>query len=416
MTPIATDLSPLDRHVIGRTASFFGADLERSVGELSESIGGSTVLVIGGAGSIGGSTMRTILSFEPREIHIIDHNENGLAELVRDLRSSPLSQSLPEMTLLPFDVGGDPFRLWLAANRVNYDHVLNFAALKHVRSEKDPFSILAMLETNVLHLDRIPRLLADRPGLRRVFSVSTDKAANPSSMMGATKRLMEHALFSPTYPWADTTDVTSARFANVAFSNGSLLQGWQHRLASGQPLACPGDCRRFFVSLSESGHLCTLAGFLGRDRTLTVPALDPATHLVLLSDVAARFLDFHGYEAYVTRDPHEAVHRVDELVAARRWPLLLTPLDTDGEKPYEEFVGEHETAHDTAFEALRELSYLPAEAPGSYAALVEATRELLSGTGGEPVTVNDLKHLISQVEPSFADTHRKSAKSLDHRI
>ncbi|MFW2335034.1 polysaccharide biosynthesis protein, partial [Ilumatobacter sp.] len=404
MTPIDPDLTPLDRHVIGRTTSFFGADLERSVDELRESIGGSTMLIIGGAGSIGGSTMRAILSFAPREIHVIDHNENGLAELVRDLRSSHLSQSLPEMTLLPFDVGGDPFRLWLSANGAHYDHVLNFAALKHVRSEKDPFSILAMLETNVLHLDRIPRLLADRPGLRRVFSVSTDKAANPHGMMGATKRLMEHALFSPTQPWADTAEVASARFANVAFSNGSLLQGWQHRLASGQPLACPEDCRRYFVSLSESGHLCTLAGFLGRDRTLTIPALDPSTHLVLLSDVATRFLDFHGYEAYVTRDPHEALHRVDELGAARRWPLLLTPLDTGGEKPYEEFVGEHETSHDTAFEALRELPYLPPAVEGSYAALVEATRDLLSDRGGDSVSVHDLKDLISQVEPAFAES------------
>lgn len=416
MTVIDRELSRLDQHVIGRTTSFFHDDLEARSDELSALVRGSRILLIGGAGSIGYNTLRTIVPYGPSTVHVIDHNENGLAELIRSLRSSSDLGPLPEIQALPFDFGGDPFRLWLSNQPVDYDFVLNFAALKHVRSEKDPFSILAMLETNVLHLDRLSQLLERQRRLSRVFSVSTDKAANPSSMMGATKRLMEHALFRPTVPWGAATAVASARFANVAFSNGSLLHGWQQRLSAHQPLACPVDCRRFFVSLDESGHLCTLAGFLGADRTLTVPALDPGQHLVLLTDVMTKFLEFHGYEPAPTHDPDEAVGRVDELRTAGKWPVLLTPLDTGGEKPYEEFVGAHERLRPARFSTLREIDYLEPSDAASFPALVEAIGELLRGPTGADVTSDRIKEVISRVEPAFAESHRASTKSLDERI
>lgn len=413
---IASTRRALDRHVIGREASLFHDDLVDASDELDEMIEGSRILLIGGAGSIGSHTLRTVLRFRPAMVHVIDHDENGLAELVRALRSS-LETSLPDDFLtLPFDFGGDPFRLWMAANQAEYDYVLNFAALKHVRTEKDPFSILAMLQTNVINLDRLPQLFADRDSLRRVFSVSTDKAANPTSMMGATKRLMEHALFRPLHPWPSETDVSSARFANVAFSNGSLLQSWQNRLAEGQPLACPDDCRRFFVSLDESGHLCVLAGFLGRDQMIAIPALDPAEHLVLLSDVVSRFLEFHGFEASFVHDPDEALRSVDEMRPSQRWPVLLTPLDTGGEKPYEEFVGVDELLGRTRFAALREIEYLPPSDPDSFAGLVENVRTILGSADPSVDSIGDLKRLIAQVEPRFATSHRASAQSLDQRI
>lgn len=416
---LTADLAPLAQQVVGRKRSFFADDLDACAAELQDAVSGSRILVIGGAGSIGSNTLRTLMHFGPALVRVIDHNENGLAELVRSLRSASDLPPIHDLLTLPFDYGGAPFRLWLEANATAYDYVLNFAALKHVRSEKDPFSILAMLETNVLHLDGLSRLLSSRQNPKRVFSVSTDKAANPSSMMGATKRLMEHALFLPTQPWDASTKISSARFANVAFSNGSLLQAWQNRLAARQPLACPEQTRRFFVSLEESGHLCTLAGLLGGDRALTVPALDPAENLVLLTDVVQKFLEFHGLTAYLTRDQAEATARVEELAGTGQWPVLLTPLDTAGEKPYEEFVGASETLSDSRFTALREVGYVPPADPAAFGELVAELRSLFETGGGttqNTVTDEHVMQLIARVEPSFAETHRASAKSLDQRM
>lgn len=416
---LTADLTPLAQQVVGRKRSFFADDLAACAAELQDAVSGSRILVIGGAGSIGSNTLRTLMHFGPALVHVIDHNENGLAELVRSLRSASDLPPIHDLLTLPFDYGGAPFRLWLEANATAYDYVLNFAALKHVRSEKDPFSILAMLETNVLHLDGLSRLLSSRQSPKRVFSVSTDKAANPSSMMGATKRLMEHALFLPTQPWDASTKISSARFANVAFSNGSLLQAWQNRLAARQPLACPEQTRRFFVSLEESGHLCTLAGLLGGDHALTVPALDPAENLVLLTDVVQKFLEFHGLTAYLTRDQAEATARVEELAGTGQWPVLRTPLDTAGEKPYEEFVGASETLSDSRFSALREVGYVPPADPAAFGELVAELRSLFETGGGttqNTVTDDHVMQLIARVEPSFAETHRASAKSLDQRM
>jgi FlaA1/EpsC-like NDP-sugar epimerase len=258
--------------------------------------------------------------------------------------------------------------------------------------------------------------LREKAGLKRLFCVSTDKAANPSSMMGATKRLMEHALFSPTIAWPETTAITSARFANVAMSNGSLLQSWQLRLEARQPMACPEGCRRFFVALPESGHLCTLAGLLGDDGNILVPALNPEDHLMLLSDVAGWFLETQGFTPHFTHDEAEALSRVEELAALGKWPVLLTPLDTAGEKPYEEFVGAHESVHPTRFAALQRVPYLPPQDPGSFAGLLRAIEAIMASSGAAPLTIKGLKAEISKVEAGFARSHVVSAKSLDQRV
>lgn len=409
-------LDPLSARIVKRDESFFAHDLRAAAPEMFNLIKDSRILFIGGAGSIGFQTLQTVAQFGPRTLHVVDHNENGLAELVRTLRSAPEPLPVEELLTMPVDYGGDPFRLWLAAQDQPYDYVLNFAALKHVRSEKDPYSILAMLDTNVLKLARLSEMLAARSGLKRMFCVSTDKAANPSSMMGATKRLMEHAMFSPTLNWPDGLAITSARFANVAFSNGSLLQSWQNRLSLRQPMACPEGCRRFFVALPESGHLCTLAGMLGEDSSIMVPALEPEEHLMLLQDVAGWFLETQGLTPYYTRDEAEAVARVDELAAQNRWPVLLTPLDTAGEKPYEEFVGAAESAHPTNFASLRRVPYLAPADPASFPAFLNDIIALMGAKDGDPLTIPALKDAIARVEESFSGSHVVSEKSLDQRI
>lgn len=417
MSPfLDTRLDALSARIVRREDSFFAEDMRAAASELSSIIKGTRILFIGGAGSIGFQTLRSIAHFGPKALHVVDHNENALAELVRTLRSSADPVRVDELLTMPIDYGGDPFRLWLKAQRQPYDYVLNFAALKHVRSEKDPYSILAMLDTNVLKLARLSGQLADRAGLKRLFCVSTDKAANPSSMMGATKRLMEHAMFSQRLDWPEGLAITSARFANVAFSNGSLLQSWGHRLVQRQPMACPEGCRRFFVALPESGHLCTLAGMLGDTGNIMVPALDPEDHLMLLQDVAGWFLEAQGLSPYYTRDEAEATSRIEELSAQGRWPVLLTPLDTAGEKPYEEFVGTNESIHPTRFKSLLRVPYLAPCQPASFSALLEELAQVLGSAGNKPITGNDLKAAISRVEESFAHTHVVSSKSLDQRI
>lgn len=413
---IDLSLSPLETRIVGRERSFFANDLESCSAELSAMLRGARLLFIGAAGSIGFQTLKTVASFAPKTLHVIDHNENGLAELVRALRSAPSPLQVDELLTLPFDYGSDTFRLWMQSQTQGYDYVLNFAALKHVRSEKDPYSILAMLDTNVLKLERLSHLLRLKSGLKRLFCVSTDKAANPSSMMGATKRLMEHAMFSPVVAWPDSTTITSARFANVALSNGSLLQSWQLRLAARQPMACPEGCRRFFVALPESGHLCTLAGLLGKDRNIAVPALEPEQHLMLLQDVAGWYLQSHGLTPYYTRDETEALCRVEELAAKGQWPVLLTPLDTAGEKPYEEFVGADESVHPTRFSSLRGVPYLPPKDAQSFPALLHHLEKVMASTSDVKLTIDRLKAEITKVETGFATSHVVSTKSLDHRV
>jgi FlaA1/EpsC-like NDP-sugar epimerase len=415
--PIDLSHSALDARIVGRSHSYFSQDLRAAGDEIADMIRGSRLLVVGGAGSIGFQTLATLARFEPAVLHVIDHNENGLAEVVRRIRSDANPPRIGDLMTLPFDYGGRPFRLWFESRAQDYDYVLNFAALKHVRSEKDPYSILAMLETNVFRLDGLSRLIARSKGTKRLFCVSTDKAANPSSMMGATKRLMEHALFSPAVGWSPDLGIASARFANVAMSNGSLLQSWQVRLSLRQPMACPENCRRFFVTLPESGHLCTLAALLGQDRSVMVPTLDPEQHLVLLQDVAAAFLETQGLEAWFTRDEDEARRSVDALSAQGRWPVLLTPLDTAGEKPYEEFVGEGETELPTRFASLNHVPYVPPADPASFPAFLNELAAILTGTAGaRRLTGDDLKDMIARVESAFRHSHVASSKSLDQRI
>ena len=400
----------------GREGSLFEADMAAVEIPLREAISNKRILVIGGAGSIGSSTIFQLARRNPDVLHVIDQNENGLAELVRQLRSQPHAWSARDLQTLPLDYGSGTMRHFLHA-QAPYDLVLNFAAIKHVRSEKDPFSTLQMFETNLVKQARFMGWLARTGFNGRFFTVSTDKAANPSSMMGATKRVMEHVLFNSSVAAALPGVKTSARFANVAFSNGSLLQGFENRLARGEPLAAPKDTRRYFVSLVESGELCAVAATLPPDRAIVIPKLNPERHLVLLHEIAEKFIRHHGFDVAPYSDERAACAGVGDERSKGRWPLLLTPLDTAGEKPYEEFMTAEEEEFEFGLPNLKAVQYAAASRSVIDQALIEAGQMLDAAViDGAPLSKTRLKDIIALVEPRFLETHRDSTSNLDQRL
>jgi FlaA1/EpsC-like NDP-sugar epimerase len=402
-----------DSIATGRTTSLFAADLLGREQALRATLRGKRVLAIGGAGSIGSSTVSRLADLQPEALHVVDQNENDLAELVRQLRSRPEPTEVADFRTLPLDFGSAGFRFFLADQKP-YDFVLNFAALKHVRTEKDPYSTLQMFETNLLKQARLMAALAKSGFEGRFFTVSTDKAANPSSMMGASKRAMEHVMFNSGTARQLKGIKTSARFANVAFSNGSLLQSFERRLARGEPLAAPAQTRRYFVSIKEAGEICTLASLWAPDQGIVVPRLDPEEHLVDMQDIAERFLRHHGYEPALYEDEEEACGSVALERNRKRWPLLVTRLDTAGEKPYEEFVAKGEQVVDIGLSSLQAVKYLPAPSEAIDEMLAEL--ESIIDADHVEITKDRLKLLLAKVEPAFLTSHRDSQLNLDQRV
>ena len=277
--------------LIGRTAPLFTADIERHEADLAEKVAAGRFLVIGGAGSIGQAVAREIFKRNPRVLHVVDISENNMVELVRDIRST-LGYIDGDFRTFAIDCGGREFAALMAAES-GYDYVLNLSALKHVRSEKDPFTLMRMIEVNVLNtIATIAQ--AREKGARKYFCVSTDKAANPVNMMGASKRIMEMFLMRE----SETLPISTARFANVAFSDGSLLHGFNQRFAKRQPISAPNDVRRYFVTPQESGELCLTSCLLGDNRDIFFPKLSEALHLTRFSDIAVRYLENLGFEPF----------------------------------------------------------------------------------------------------------------------
>jgi len=317
--------------IVGRQRDLFVADFEAHAAALTQAIRGARVLVFGGAGSIGKEVALQVVAHEPAALDVIDISENNLVELVREIRSS-VGYTSGDMQFLPLDMGGPEAEAFLAAQKP-YDYVLNLAAMKHVRSEKDAYSLMRMIKVNVLDTATTLKSAAAMSA-RKYFAVSTDKAQNPANLMGATKRIMEDMLFASE---AGQTVVSTARFANVAFSDGSLLHGFRQRLVRRQPISAPVDTRRYFVTGEESGILCLLSTVLGAHREIFFPKLDPDQELETFSVIAERFLRANGFEPVSLPSEDEARRAAPELIAEGKWPCYFFKSDTSGEKPFEEF-------------------------------------------------------------------------------
>jgi FlaA1/EpsC-like NDP-sugar epimerase len=396
----------LSRLATGRSTSLFARDISSYQTQLRSAIEGRRVLVTGGAGSIGSATIELLLGYSPAAVHVIDIAENGLVELVRDFRSRPKRLVAGELRLLPIDYGSTATER-LLQSETPYDLVLHFAAHKHVRSEKDVPSVVQMLDTNVVKANRFLNWLVQYGHDKKCFAVSTDKAANPSSLMGASKRLMEHILFSKS---VGAPHVTSTRFANVAFSNGSLLQGFLFRLARRQPIAVPREVRRYFVSPKEAAEICLLSAAIAPHGNITFPNLDPSEHLRPLVEIALSLLESLELRPSFYDDEAAACAAVLADLSRGSYPVLLTPLDTSGEKPFEEFVASDETPIQTEFSALRAVQYVPPPIPLDDALAFIAT---LTTDAAMAVTKSDITRHLAAVVPGFR--HVETGRSLDDR-
>jgi FlaA1/EpsC-like NDP-sugar epimerase len=316
--------------LIGRTEALFLDDLENRRREISELVQGASFLVVGGAGSIGQAVVKEIFKRNPKALHVIDISENNLVELVRDIRST-LGYNRADFRTFAIDYTSREFEVFFGSEG-RYDYVFNLSALKHVRSEKDPYTLMRMLEVNVVAATRLIRLSKSKEW-KKYFCVSTDKAANPVNLMGASKRIME--LFAMRESLHQ--DLAMARFANVAFSDGSLLHGFNQRFVKRQPISAPKDVRRYFLSPQESGELCLLAAIFGNNRDIFFPKLDSDLFQTTFSEIAKRFVESRGFEPVICDSEAEARAGVESMVKDGKWPCYFFDSDTTGEKEFEEF-------------------------------------------------------------------------------
>ena len=392
-------------HVTKRQTSMFLLDIEKNIAMLTKKIQNKTFLVIGGAGSIGSSFIKAILPFKPASLVVVDTNENALAELTRDLRSTKGMYVPEDYVTYPMDFASPVFEK-MFIKRGGFDIVGNFSAHKHVRSEKDIYSVEALLQNNVLHAKLLLDLLSQYPP-KEYFCVSTDKAANPVNIMGASKRIMEDVIFS----YSDKFPVKTARFANVAFSNGSLPAGFLARIQKLQPLSAPSDVRRYFVSPEESGQICMLACMLGKNREIFFPKLEEA-QMMTFDAIGTALLHEHGYEVVECSSDEEAIDKAEELKnGSKYYPVHYSISDTSGEKPFEEFVTDTETADMERFLSLGVIT--GKEIPDQ-----ERIKKLFVDLNGafekEETTKEEVVKIMKEYLPNF--DHIETGKSLDSKM
>ena len=332
-------------NLIGRTAPLFEEDIASKTKQIEDRVSSSSFLVLGGAGSIGQAVVKEIFKRNPTKLHVVDISENNLAELVRDIRSS-FGYIKGDFQTFALDIGSSTYDSFID-NDGRFDYVLNLSALKHVRSEKDPFTLMRMIEVNILNTIKTINQ-AIQKGSKKYFCVSTDKAANPVNMMGASKRIMEKFILKE----SQKIDISTARFANVAFSDGSLLHSFKQRIDKRQPIVAPTDVKRYFVTPEESGQLCLMSCLFGETRDIFFPKLSEELDLITFSSIAEKYLNHQGYAVHYCSSEKEAREAVSECIIHKKWPCFFTVSDTTGEKSFEEFYMPNEHLDLRTFEKL----------------------------------------------------------------
>jgi FlaA1/EpsC-like NDP-sugar epimerase len=391
-------------NVIGRDKELFETDILSNKDSLQQKVSSSSFLVLGGAGSIGQAVAKEIFKRNPRKLHVVDISENNMVELVRDIRSS-YGYIDGDFQTFALDIGSIEYDAFIEQDG-HYDYVLNLSALKHVRSEKDPFTLMRMIDVNIFNTDKtIQQAIAK--GTKKYFCVSTDKAANPVNMMGASKRIMEMFLMRR----SQKIEISTARFANVAFSDGSLLHGFNQRIQKRQPIVAPNDIKRYFVIPKESGELCLMSCLMGENRDIFFPKLSEELHLITFSEIAEKYLAGIGYEPYLCQTEDEARVLINTLPQQGKWPCLFTSSDTTGEKDFEEFFTDKETLDMTRFENLGVIK--------NEAIYDQSSLELFEATIKEMKdqrrwTKSELVDLFHKMIPDFG--HKETGKYLDGKM
>ena len=390
--------------LIGRDKPLLINDIKVYSEKLTEIISNSTFLVIGGAGSIGQAVVKEIFLRSPIKIHVVDINENNLTELVRDIRSS-FGYINGDFKTFALDIGSIEYDAFIK-NDGRYDYVLNLSALKHVRSEEDPFTLMRMIDVNIFNTDKTIRQSIEK-GTKKYFCVSTDKAANPVNMMGASKRIMEMFLMRKSVD----IDISTARFANVAFSDGSLLHSFNQRIEKRQPIAAPNDIRRYFVTPQESGELCLMSCIFGENRDIFFPKLSEDLHLLSFADIAIAYLKDKGYETYICSSEDEARELINTLPEQGKWPCVFNASDTTGEKGFEEFYTDQEILDMDRFENLGVIKNDPEYDEALLNSFEDAIGKLKDSKSWDKISiVNEFFKIV----PNFL--YRDDGKYLDNKM
>lgn len=390
--------------LIGRTKPLFGEDIQNLTVLLCDIVSKSRFLVLGGAGSIGQSVTKEIFKRNPKKLHVVDISENNMVELVRDIRSS-FGYISGDFKTFALDIGSVEYDAFIESDG-GYDYVLNLSALKHVRSEKDPFTLMRMIDVNIFNTDKTIQQSIDS-GVKKYFCVSTDKAANPVNMMGASKRIMEMFLMRR----SSEIEISTARFANVAFSDGSLLHGFSQRVQKHQPIVAPRDIKRYFLTPQESGELCLMSCIFGDNRDIFFPKLSESLHLITFADIAIKFLDKLGYEPYFCESESEARDLSLVLPEQKKWPCLFTNSDTTGEKDFEEFFTESEKIDVGSF---HNIGVIKNEALYDFELISRFEKTISEFKENKTWTKNGIVQLFSEMIPSF--DHRETGKYLDGKM